>query len=235
MRHGLRYSSLAATRMLSGRRVSTGLEIGASLLLHVVLLAMLFHGFDAAPEVPKERSISVDIVSAAQYAAALAAPQLTAPTAKTEVVQPQPAPVEQAPPAEVADPSGMVHATQLRAAGVLAEPGSKEVRETLPLLASDERMTQLCNIEALEQIHLWKDALRPDILVAYAMAEMQVGDHTIQADGGAFRDARQWYGIKFRCEVASDFESVTDFQFVVGDLIPESEWDAHNLTAEEIE
>jgi hypothetical protein len=214
-----------------------------SVLLHAALLAMLFHGLDAPPETPKERSVSVDIISAAQYAAAVAATHLTAPTARTEVVQPAPVPVEPPPvapaptppPAEVAEPSGMVHATELKAAGVLAEPGSKEVRETLPLLASDERMTQLCDIEALEQIHLWKDALHPDTLVAYAMAETQVTAHTIQADGGAFRDARQWYQIKFRCEVADDFQSVTDFQFAVGDLIPESEWDAHNLTAEEIE
>lgn len=241
MRHDLAHSIIAANPMLSRQRLSTGLEVGASVLLHAALLAMLFHGFDSPPEKPKERSVSVDIVTAAQYAAALAAPQLTAPTARTAVAQPRAVvpdapPVEAAPPPVVApNPSGMVHATQLKAAGVLAQPGSKEVRETLPLLASDERMTQLCDIEALEQIHLWKAELHPDTLVAYAMADTQVTAHTIQADGGAFRNARQWYQIKFRCEVADDFQSVTDFQFAVGDLIPESEWDAHNLTAEEIE
>ncbi|HTM76682.1 MAG TPA: DUF930 domain-containing protein [Devosia sp.] len=234
MRYGFAHCVLVSPSMMSERRLFTAVEIAASLVLHAVLLAFLLRPVDAPPEAPQERSIAIDIVSAAQFAAALTTPQRPAPAAVTGSKPPAPAPVEPA-AAEIADVPGMVHPSRLVAGDVLAEPASRQVRETLPLLASDERMTQLCDIEALEQIHLWKDELHPDTLVAYAMADTVVSGHAVQADGGAFRDARQWYEIKYRCVVAVDFQSLTDFQFSVGDLIPESEWDAHNLTAEEIE
>lgn len=232
MQHGMVHKAV-----VSDRRFSAVPQFAVSLALHAAVLALLLHGVGHKVAAPQERSIAVQIVNAAQYAAALAVPQLTAPRPEPVIAQPVPAAL--APPVPQSAPSteeaGMVRATHLQAATVLAEPGSKAVRETLPLLASDERMTQLCDIEALEQIHLWKSALHPDVLVAYAMAETQVSEHVIQADGGAFRNERQWYRIKFRCAVADDFQSVTDFQFSVGALIPPSDWDAHNLTTEEIE
>ena len=127
----------------------------------------------------------------------------------------------------------MVHATHLQAAEVLAEPASKQVRDTLALLGGDERVAQMCNIEALAQIHTADPRLVPDILVAYAMADMEVANRVVDADGGAFRSKREWYGFKFHCEVAADLQSVTDFSFSIGEPIPRDEWESHDLTAED--
>ncbi|HTN60947.1 MAG TPA: DUF930 domain-containing protein [Devosia sp.] len=214
-------------------RLPIGADIAASAVLHVALLALLLHQSTALPDAPPERSIAIDLVTAAQYAVAIAAVPtvLTAPASRTSAVPP----TARLPPVPQpkAETSGMVHARQLLGASVLAEPASKEVRETLPLLGSDEQRIQLCNIEALAQIHAADERWDPDILVAYAMADMEVTDHGVAADGGAFRSRQQWYGFKFRCEVSSNLKAVTDFQFAIGEPIPKSEWASHDLTADD--
>ena len=53
------------------------------------------------------------------------------------------------------------------------------------------------------------------------------------AMGGAFRSRRQWYNVSFECEAAPTLDGVASFMFKLGDAIPESEWDAHNLNAED--
>ena len=46
----------------------------------------------------------------------------------------------------------MIHASRLYAAAALSEPGSRQAREALPTLREDERILQLCNLEAMEQV-----------------------------------------------------------------------------------
>ena len=234
MRHGFADS----VHMLTAGRLTVTWQVAASAAVHALLLIVLLHGVDSSVEAPRERSVAVDIITAAQYAAAVAAPpqaRLLAapePPVRRPAVAPAPAaPV--APPATESDFSAMVHATHLQAAEVLAEPASKEVRDTLPLLGSDERVAQMCNIEALAQIHTADARFDPDILVAYAMADMEVANRVVDADGGAFRSKREWYGFKFHCEVAADLQSVTDFSFSIGEPIPRDQWASHDLTTED--
>ena len=125
----------------------------------------------------------------------------------------------------------MMRAERLFSADVLADPRSRQAREALPHLAMSDRMIQLCNIEALEQVHMWKADFQPDTLVAHAMADAKLIGRTTAADGGAFRSKRRWYNIRFRCEVAPDLTKVVAFEFQVGEEIPKSEWESHNLTA----
>jgi hypothetical protein len=42
---------------------------------------------------------------------------------------------------------------------------------------------QLCNIEAMAQIHKWKASLQLDNLIAYALATPKVSAHGITAEG----------------------------------------------------
>lgn len=228
MRHGL----ADPIQMLTAGQLRGTWQLAASVSVHALLLIVLLRGADTRPEAPRERSIAVDIITAAQYAAAIAAPAQAKALAPRPVATPAPAAPTEPAPAET-NPSAMVHATHLQAAEVLAEPASKEVRDTLPLLGRDERVVQMCNIEALAQIRTADTRLDPDILVAYAMADMEVADHVVDADGGAFRSKREWYGFKFHCEVAADLKSVTDFSFAIGEPIPRDQWESHDLTAED--
>ncbi|HMB48189.1 MAG TPA: DUF930 domain-containing protein [Afifellaceae bacterium] len=83
----------------------------------------------------------------------------------------------------------------------------------------------------MDQIHAWRDKLRPERLIAYAMAETKTSGHTMQADGGAFRSGGQWYNLRFRCGVTPDHEQVVSFEFRVGDPIPRGEWEKRKLPA----
>lgn len=92
-----------------------------------------------------------------------------------------------------------------------------------------DRITQLCNVEAMEQVHIWKSEFQPDFVVAYASADTKLSGLTLQADGAAVRSKQHWYDLKFRCVVTQDLESVTAFEFSLGAEIPKSEWARHLL------
>lgn len=128
-----------------------------------------------------------------------------------------------------------VTATQFYSTAMLKEPGTAHIRKTLTTLAHSERVVQLCNIEGLEQIRRAAPEFAPDTLVVQAMADPVSVGLTLSAAGGAFRSRRKWYRIAFRCAAAADYSGIRQFQFKLGDSIPPSEWDAHNLTAAEDE
>jgi len=109
----------------------------------------------------------------------------------------------------------------------------KKMRATLETFAPGERLVQLCNIEGLEQIRRGAPGYDPDTLVSYAMSDPLTAGMTLSAPGAAFRSRRRWYGVAFKCTVAADLESVTAFEFKVGKPIPQNEWEAHNLNAED--
>ncbi|WP_244562464.1 DUF930 domain-containing protein [Ensifer aridi] len=163
---------------------------------------------------PKERDGSVN-------------PQTTQPD--TEGAEREPEPLRPA-PAETGAP---IRATELFSAKTLADPRSKGAREALRQLAAGERIIQLCNIEAMEQVHRWNGAFQPDFLVAYAMADPVLSGHVLRVDGGAFRSRRNWYNISFRCEVAPDATTVAAFEFSVGKEIPRNEWEVHALSVDD--
>ena len=125
----------------------------------------------------------------------------------------------------------MISATTLYAAGILRDPQNREVRAALPTLSPYERVTQLCNIEALEQVRQTRPTPVPDSMVASAFADTTLKDDTLAAAGAAFRSGHAWYAIRFTCTVGQDLASVIAFQFRVGDPVPESQWDSHGLNA----
>ena len=123
----------------------------------------------------------------------------------------------------------MTRATNLYSAKLLADPRNAQAREGLAQLAAPDRMEQLCNAEAMEQIQRWKNEFQPDRLIAYAMSETKLSDDALVADGAAFRSKRQWYNVKFKCGLTPDLKNVASFEFQVGDAIPRAQWTAHNL------
>jgi hypothetical protein len=128
---------------------------------------------------------------------------------------------------------GLYFATRLYTAQLLQSPEMATVREGLRTVASSERVIQLCNIEALEQIRLAAPHYEPDTLVSYAMSNPIQAGLVLTAAGGAFRSRRQWYNVSFKCVAAPTLDGVTSFLFKLGDAIPESEWEEHYLNAED--
>lgn len=124
----------------------------------------------------------------------------------------------------VQQPPGMVHAEKLYSAGILASPRSRQARKGLAQLAPEERVVQLCNLEAMEQVHRWKADFDPDFLVAYALSAVKFSGETLKANGAAFRSKRQWWRIAYSCSVTPDRKTVVGFDFRVGDAIPREQW-----------
>jgi hypothetical protein len=191
--------------------------LGVSLLAHVaIVIGGALLRAEPAPH-PAEQPLAVEILTPAEFAA------MTAPPAP----ETGPPPAAEAPPPSPDD--GMVRPPMMLSAANLADPRSAEARRILRTLDDTDRMIQLCGIEAMEQVHAWREALHPDRVVAYASAEVAVSRDGITADGAAFRSGHAWYALRFDCHLAPDHETVTAFAFRVGKTIPPTQWEAQNL------
>lgn len=121
-------------------------------------------------------------------------------------------------------PTGMIRVEKLYSQDILASPRSRQARKGLAQLAPKERVVQLCNLEAMEQVHRWRAEFDPDFLVAYALAGVKISGETLKANGAAFRSKRQWWRIAYSCLVTADRSAVAGFAFKVGAAIPREQW-----------
>lgn len=200
-----------------------------SLLVHLLLFlaAAIWHPARRLPR-PPERLVTVEIIAAPQPPPL---PELPAalPAVPPSVALPDTPPVAEPESAPQPATQGMVQASRTYSARLLADPRNREAARALPQLAVDERLVQLCNIEAMEQVRLAGLGHVPEAVVAYAMADLKFGGRTLEADGGAFRSGRHWYNLKYKCSAAANYRDVVSFAYQVGEEIPESEWASHNL------
>ncbi len=207
--------------------------IPASVLLHIALIAMLaVMPTPKRPKRPQEEPVSVDILTQQQFDAigevkaaphASQQPAVPVPPAASPALAPSPSPAAKAP--------AMIRPTEMLSAKTLADPRSRQARADLATFASGERGVQLCNLEAMDQIRKWRADFLPERVVPYAMAEERISGTTISAEGAAFRSKKNWYGLKFKCQLAPDGESVVGFEFLVGDPVAPDRWDELGLPA----
>lgn len=212
---------MPAATLPQNRTISFGLP--AALLLHAIALALLFLLPRPAPlEQPPENSIEVEFVAEIPKPAA----QAQEPSAESVPQEgaPPPRPSEALPP-----PPAMIQARKILSDLALADPRSRQARKMLPLLGRGERMEQLCNIEAMAQLRAWNHELEPDLTIAYARVETKTADASVMADGAAFRSRKQWFALKYRCDLTADRAKVSAFAFQAGATIPRNEWGRFNL------
>lgn len=203
--------------------------LAAALALHLLAataLLLLSHG--RALEVEPETGLAVEIVTAQQLAAAMSSgPTQPPPAPARRPAERHAAPIR--PDAVPLRQKAMLRAPKLLSAEILANARSGQAREALSHMAIDERIVQLCTIEAMEQVHRRYGAYEPDLLIAYAMADTKFVGRSLEANGAAFRSKHRWFGISFRCEVTSDAAKVAGFEFLVGAAIPRGAWESHGL------
>lgn len=206
----------------------------ASLILHLAVgAALLLLPQVHRIELPPDESISVELLPPPPAETRhVAAPRRAA----WEEARARSDPLETRPErAALPRVHAMTKATKLFSADVLADPRSRKARQELRALTASDRIIQLCNIEAMEQVRRWNRSFEPDFVMAYALAGVTLGEHAAEARGGAFRSGDHWYGIEFRCEVTPDLAKVAAFEFLVGDEIPRTQWAEYNLTVGEAE
>jgi hypothetical protein len=201
-------------------------------LLHVLLLAALgFTSMWPRIEVPvhPESSVDIELLTPGEFAAMTQPKPVEVPLIPPPV-PPQPAPEQPAPAAAPpSEPGGMIRASRLMATDALANPLSRQARAMLPRFAADERVEQLCGLEAMSQIHAWKGEFAPDRITAYARSDVKLSGRTLQAEGAVFRSGKRWYVLRFRCEFSPDRSRVVAFEFRVGEPVPRALWRELNL------
>ncbi|MEZ2127014.1 MULTISPECIES: DUF930 domain-containing protein [unclassified Sinorhizobium] len=228
-------------------RREVGWSVPASLGLHLIvcLLLLLFLPHLGSQTAPPEEGITVQIVSApslpvvtperATPKEVLQKPEITPSEPPPREPNPSKAPAKDVPP--ILPPAvkerEFTEAKQFFSEKVLSNPRSKHAREALRQLSAAERNLQLCDLEALEQISRSQSGPPADLVAPYAMAAEKVTADGVEVKGGAFRAGKKWYGLKFKCALDARSGKVVSFAFAIGAPIPEGEWQAHDLVAED--
>lgn len=97
------------------------------------------------------------------------------------------------------------------------------------LLEPTERMEQRCNARAMGDVSREHPGVHPDELVAYAFAETRISGASVTAPGAAVRSGGHWYHLSYRCVTKDDGLGIEALTYVLGEVIPRDEWDAHGL------
>jgi hypothetical protein len=211
--------------------------IPASLLFHALLVVALLLS-PAAPKLMQvpDSGVAVEILTPQQFHAAVdpkpqpvapPQPEASVPAMPKSAALPQAAKPEPVPEAA----SGMIVAKTMLSEKTLADPRSGQARRELATFADSERIVQLCNLEAMDQVEAWRSDFHPDRLVAYARSDVKMSGETIVADGAAFRSRNRWHDIRFKCQVTPDHAKVAAFEFQVGEPVPRKDWEELNLPA----
>lgn len=193
-----------------------------SLFGHALFLALLAIEAPRPMTATKQPLTAVDVIM-------VAPPESPPPTAEAA---PSPPKIDSQPPTpRVARRSGGtgVTATEYYADAVLGHPRNKETRQRLAALGSDERLIQLCNIEAIEQLRHWKAGFVPDHVVVYATADPSMTATSLKAPGAAVHAGGKWYRLSFNCAATAKLDRVASFDFRLGRPIPYAEWEQDNL------
>jgi uncharacterized protein DUF930 len=98
---------------------------------------------------------------------------------------------------------------------------------SLKMLDPVDRLEQLCDYKAMQEIRKDHTVFRPDRAVAGN--EPRIKGDTIVAKVGAFRSKKKWYLLSYSCTAAPDHLSVTSFNYKIGDEIPEASWASYGL------
>lgn len=131
------------------------------------------------------------------------------------------------------DTPAMVKPSRMLSEKVLADPRSRKAKQELAALTPADQVEQLCGLEAMAQVGAWSKELLPDRVIAYAMADPKLIGNVFSANGAALHSKRDWYVLKFRCELNPDHKKVAAFEFLVGKPIPKKDWSEHSLPDED--
>lgn len=121
-------------------------------------------------------------------------------------------------PAAKPEKQKLTAARKLYAKDALADP---RVKQALGRLPPRERIIQVCNIEALEQIRHHRPGTFPDMLARDGGSVSQSG---MTVSDGAFRSHGQWYALDYKCEANTKTMEIVSFRYAIGAAIPKSQW-----------
>ncbi|CAN7627758.1 DUF930 domain-containing protein [Phyllobacterium sp. LjRoot231] len=120
-------------------------------------------------------------------------------------------------------PLKLVQAKKLFSPNALSDP---RVRQAIGNLPTNRRITQLCGIEAMEQV---RNQRTDTDLLAYSPSGGTISNGTFNSREGAFRSRSNWYNLDFKCQVDAAAMEVVSFSFAIGNAVPRNQWPARKL------
>lgn len=108
---------------------------------------------------------------------------------------------------------------------------SKSLEKDLRSLTMGDRLEQVCDIRAMEDIAKDKTGKKhdPDRALAYGIKDPVVKGDTLIVEGGALRSHGRWHSLSYNCTASPDHMKVIHFEYVLGPYIPQSEWEKYGL------
>jgi hypothetical protein len=92
------------------------------------------------------------------------------------------------------------------------------------------RAEQRCDERANGIVSREHKEFRPDRTIAYAYSDPTVREEVeVIAPGAALRSKGEWYHLSYRCRTTPDGLGIEAFDYRLGDKVPRSEWEEHNL------
>ncbi|MDQ0509476.1 DUF930 domain-containing protein [Ancylobacter amanitiformis] len=222
-------------------------RLAGSVGVHLALFAaILFVAVPARLPPIEENAVETEVIDARAFDALRGVTPAPSGAARSETPLPAPDTASEAlpsarptsmPPPVAAVPGtaarpvipDMIQPSRMLSDLALGQPHNRGLRRELGRLVDEDRIAQLCDLEAMEQIHAWQADFQPDRLVDYALSDTRMEGTTLIAHGGAFRNQRKWYEVSYRCELDAGLRKVVGFAFRVGAAIPREEWATDNL------
>lgn len=108
---------------------------------------------------------------------------------------------------------------------------SKRLEKDLKSLLPGDRLEQLCDLRAMEDVGKDKTGKKhdPDRAVAYGSRSPTIDGDTLHVDGGALRSHGRWHKLSYNCTATPDHMKVLHFDYILGPYIPKSEWEENGL------
>lgn len=106
---------------------------------------------------------------------------------------------------------------------------SHRVDKALDRLEPVTRMMEVCGIKAGEELRREKGFKTVNRVVVDAIEPPAIENNVVSGTGAAFRDKGHWYQMQFECTLTEDQKSAVSVNFVVGDEIPEAQWEEYGL------
>jgi hypothetical protein len=223
----------------ASRNVSPKIIVASALAHGIFVIAVLRLPISAEVSAPSEESIAVEIIAQIKTPPVQQAPFAQGPALKGgkvgEARERKDASVEgpDENPSTPDGPSQPEKPTRMLSGAILADRHNSQAREALSQLAPAEQTEQLCNLEAMAQVAESNSELKPDHVVAYAMADTRLEQNSFWADGAAVHSGKSWIRLRFKCDLTPDRKTVTAFEFFVGEPIPREQWSNHSLPDED--
>jgi hypothetical protein len=114
-------------------------------------------------------------------------------------------------------------------ANAMSAAQQRQMRKQMLELEPDARAEERCDARANGAVQRDHRDFKPEKTIAYAFADVLVGEQMVEAPGAAIRSKGDWYHLSYRCRTSADGLDIESFEYELGSAIPKAEWSDRGL------